>query len=83
MNPEIEAEALNTTQILIRTIYGPKESSEDTSETLSGLAKEICDECLELMKEPEKSQAIPASKVMASLIGTTGKQYNMKSVYIY
>ena len=83
MNPEIEAEALKTTQVLIRTIYGSKETSEDTSETLSGLAKEICDECLELMKEPEKSQAIPASKVMASLIGTTGKYDSVRLVYMY
>ena len=37
------------------------------------LVDEITQECLELMKEPEKTQAIPAAKVMGTLIGTTSK----------
>lgn len=37
------------------------------------LIDEIIQECLDLMEEPEKTQAIPATKVMGALIGTTSK----------
>ncbi|KAI5124282.1 hypothetical protein M0805_005129 [Coniferiporia weirii] len=71
VNSEVEGEALKATQVLIQTIYNSKENREETSEKLEGLVIEICDECLDLMSEPEKSQAIPASKVIAALVGTT------------
>ncbi|KAL5531709.1 hypothetical protein ACEPAG_4586 [Sanghuangporus baumii] len=72
VNPETEGEALKATQILIQTIYsGPDE--ETAAGELQGLITEISTECLELMNEPEKSQAVPASKVMASLIGISPK----------
>ncbi|KAH8111038.1 ARM repeat-containing protein [Phellopilus nigrolimitatus] len=69
VNTEIEGAALKSTQVLIQTIYGTE--TKESSDKLEGLVKEICEECLELMGEPEKSQAVPASKVIAALVGTT------------
>ena len=70
MNPEIEGETLKAIQEVVRTVYGQNDKAEEVSEP-RGIVTEISDECLELMNEPEKSQAIPACKVVASLIGTT------------
>ncbi|THH09922.1 hypothetical protein EW145_g1685 [Phellinidium pouzarii] len=71
VNSEIEKEALKATQILIQTIYGASTDAQGVPEQLEGLVMDICDECLELIGEPEKNQAVPASKVIAALIGTT------------
>ncbi|KIJ55124.1 hypothetical protein M422DRAFT_23773 [Sphaerobolus stellatus SS14] len=62
--------ALQTTQTLIQVIYpiGETDSSKDAPE---GLGKQIVEECLEFLKEPEKSKAKPAIKVMAALVHTT------------
>ena len=60
--------ALNTTQVLIRTIY-PHTNQE--SEEIEGLAKDACSECIRILKEPEKSQAKPASKVLCAFMATT------------
>ena len=70
MNPELEVQSLKTVQVLIRTLYKGLDESEGGE--IQGLVEEICKECMDLMGEPEKSQAIPASKVAAAMIGTTG-----------
>ncbi|KAL5536863.1 hypothetical protein ACEPAF_686 [Sanghuangporus sanghuang] len=72
VNPETEGEALKATQALIQTIYSDSDEEASAGEP-QGIITEISKECLELMNEPEKSQAVPASKVMASFIGTTPK----------
>ena len=41
------------------------------SEEIEGLAREACDECLRILKEPEKSQAKPATKVLCAFMSTT------------
>lgn len=38
---------------------------------IDGIGKHIVEESLEYIKEPEKSKAKPAVKVMSALIGTT------------
>lgn len=66
-DPETEGEALKTTQVLIKTIY-----ADDVSDTdLGGLAKDACAECIQILKEPEKSQAKPAIKVLCAFMSTT------------
>ena len=65
MNNEIEQEALKVTRILVATV------GDEGSAVEKNLVGEITQECSELMSEPEKTQAIPATKVMGSLIGTT------------
>ncbi|TRM60732.1 RNAPII transcription regulator C-terminal-domain-containing protein [Schizophyllum amplum] len=63
-----EAEALKTTQELVKTIY--EESSADDSD-VQGLAREACEECIGILKEPEKSQAKYAIKVLCAFMSTT------------
>ena len=62
-----EQQALNTLQILIKTIYGSGETNPEDQ----GLAREACEECIQILREPEKSQAKPATKVLCSFITTT------------
>ncbi|CCM00251.1 uncharacterized protein FIBRA_02280 [Fibroporia radiculosa] len=67
-----EEAALHTTQVLIRTIYSADDSeSPSDKEEVHGLAKEACDECIEVLREPEKSQAKPAIKVLCAFMSTT------------
>lgn len=60
-----EGEALKTTQALVQLIY------KDVQEDIEGFAKEICQECIEILREPEKSQARGAIKILCALISTT------------
>ena len=62
------AEALKTTQELVKTIY--EESSADDSD-IQGLARDACEECIGILKEPEKSQAKYAIKVLCAFMSTT------------
>jgi DNA repair/transcription protein MET18/MMS19 len=64
---ETEVEALKSTQVLIKTIY----ADEVTDTDLDGLAKDACEECIQILKEPEKSQAKPAIKVLCAFMSTT------------
>ncbi|KAF8489304.1 ARM repeat-containing protein [Gautieria morchelliformis] len=62
--------ALETTQTLIQVIYASL-GDTSSSEAPEGLGKHIVEECLEVLKEPEKSKAKPAIKVLAALVKTT------------
>ncbi|KAG8887558.1 hypothetical protein FRB98_009464 [Tulasnella sp. 332] len=77
IDAETENKALETTQALIRTIY---DSSLDSSEDL---IKDVCKECLNILKEPEKNQAQHAVKILSALVMTTGetavRQFALKS----
>ena len=66
-DPETEEEALKTTQTVIKTIY----ADEVADAEIEGLAKDACEECIQILKEPEKSQAKPAIKVLCALMSTT------------
>ncbi|KAF8623217.1 hypothetical protein AX15_006454 [Amanita polypyramis BW_CC] len=66
-----EQEALKTVQELIKTIYLPEESSLENDEDIQGLAREACSECIQILEEPEKSQAKPAIKIICAFITTT------------
>lgn len=58
-------------QSLIKVIYSPEGSSLDSDVDIGGLARDACDECIQILKEPEKSQAKPAIKVLCAFIATT------------
>ncbi|TFK91443.1 ARM repeat-containing protein [Polyporus arcularius HHB13444] len=66
-----EEKALKTTQVLIQTIYSaaPAEQADDAE--IEGLAKEACEECIQILREPEKSQAKHAIKVLCAFMSTT------------
>ncbi|THH00606.1 hypothetical protein EW026_g1943 [Hermanssonia centrifuga] len=67
---ETENLALKATQVLIQTIYSATDVvSKD--EEIEGLAKDACEECIRILKEPEKSQAKPAIKVLSAFVSTT------------
>ena len=70
-DPVTEGEALKTTQELVKVIYADDTRSTVSDEDIEGLAKEICEECIQILKEPEKSQAQPAIKVLCAFMSTT------------
>lgn len=61
---------METTQTLIQEIYASV-GDANTGDAPEGLGKHIVEECLEVLKEPEKSKAKPAIKVLAALVKTT------------
>ncbi|TFK51878.1 ARM repeat-containing protein [Heliocybe sulcata] len=63
---ETEDEALRTTQALVKVIYADRDSGDGP-----GLVKDVCHECLDLLKEPEKSQAKPAIRTLSAFLSTT------------
>ena len=76
---ETEGNAFETTQVLINTIYNASAEDLRESEEIEGLAKEICEECLDVLREPEKSQAKPAVKVIGTLAGSARTHSNIIS----
>ncbi|GBE89610.1 MMS19 nucleotide excision repair [Sparassis crispa] len=68
---ETEQAALKTTQILVQTIYAADDTEDKSGEDIEGLAKEACEECIQILREPEKSQAQPAIKVICAFMSTT------------
>jgi DNA repair/transcription protein MET18/MMS19 len=67
-----EIEALKTVQVLIQTIYSGQRT-DNNQDDIQGLAKDACEECLEILREPEKSMAKPAMKVLCAFMSTTGE----------
>ncbi|KAH6916048.1 RNAPII transcription regulator C-terminal-domain-containing protein [Coprinopsis sp. MPI-PUGE-AT-0042] len=65
-----EQQALIALQVLITTIYGSDDASL-VDQDMQGLAREACEECIQILREPEKSQAKPATKILCSFVTTT------------
>ncbi|KAK0188708.1 ARM repeat-containing protein [Armillaria mellea] len=64
--------ALTCTQSLVKTIYSADSRTEGDAETdIEGLAQDACEECIKILREPEKSQARPAIKVLCAFMSTT------------
>lgn len=59
------------TQTLVKTIYTDEEAAVEFNEDIQGLARNVCEECLQILKEPEKSQAKPATKILGAFMLTT------------
>ncbi|TFK74969.1 ARM repeat-containing protein [Pluteus cervinus] len=68
VDAETQGEALKAFKVLIDTLY-----SEETVDIidLTGLAKDACEECIQILKEPEKTQAKHAIKVLCTFVATT------------
>ncbi|KAJ7923545.1 ARM repeat-containing protein [Mycena leptocephala] len=62
-----EEAALATMQALVVTIHADDAQDED----VQGLARDACEECIGVLREPEKSQAKPAIKVLCAFMTTT------------
>ncbi|KAF8074920.1 Dos2-interacting transcription regulator of RNA-Pol-II-domain-containing protein [Lyophyllum atratum] len=70
-DPLTEAEALKTTQALVETIYTHEEDGIESDDDIQGLARDVCEECIHILREPEKNQARPAIKVLCAFMATT------------
>lgn len=68
-----EQEALKTVQVLVQTIYAVQEGHETEEADIQGLGREVCEECIEILREPEKSQAKHAIKIICAFMSTTRK----------
>src|ERR1700761_5601092 len=66
-DPLTEEAALKSVQVLVKTIY-MENTLDETSENIEGLAKDACEECIKILKEPEKSQAKPAMKILSVFV---------------
>jgi DNA repair/transcription protein MET18/MMS19 len=55
-------------QALVVTIHAEDDAQD---EDLQGLARDACEECIGILREPEKSQAKPAIKVLCAFMSTT------------
>ncbi|KAJ6481205.1 ARM repeat-containing protein [Mycena vitilis] len=62
-----EEAALVAVQALVVTIHADDAQDED----VQGLARDACEECIGILREPEKSQAKPAIKVLCAFMTTT------------
>ncbi|KAJ7717113.1 ARM repeat-containing protein [Mycena maculata] len=62
-----EEAALVTTQALVMTIHAGDAQDGD----VQGFARDACEECIGILREPEKSQAKPAIKVLCAFMSTT------------
>ena len=71
MDVQAEEQALIAIQALVKTIYAEEEASVESDEDIQGLARDVCEECINILNEPEKSQAKPATKVLCAFISTT------------
>ncbi|KAG6869217.1 hypothetical protein C0993_009080 [Termitomyces sp. T159_Od127] len=70
-DPLTEEEALKTTQALVATIYQHEEDAIESDDDVQGLARDVCEECINILREPEKNQAKPAIKVLCAFMSTT------------
>ncbi|KAF8817465.1 ARM repeat-containing protein [Phlegmacium glaucopus] len=71
VDTQTEEGALAVIQVLIKTIYAEEEAAVESDEDIQGLARDASEECINILKEPEKSQAKPATKVLCAFISTT------------
>jgi DNA repair/transcription protein MET18/MMS19 len=55
----------------VKTIYAEEDASNTPSEEIQGLAKDASEECIQILKEPEKSQARAATKILCTFMTTT------------
>ena len=67
-NIVIGEEALQAFQAVVKTIHT---ANSVVHQEPQGFAYEVCEECIHVLQEPEKSQAKPAMKVICALLETT------------
>lgn len=70
-------------QILVKTIYADEEAAVESNDDIQGLARDACGECIQILKEPEKSQAKPAIKILCTFVTTTRASSSVLSPFIF
>ncbi|KAG1876711.1 ARM repeat-containing protein [Suillus subalutaceus] len=71
-DPDTEHSALNTLQVLVRTMYADESQDAVSEDSITGLARDMCSECMQALKEPEKAQARAAMKVICAFARANG-----------
>jgi hypothetical protein len=73
--------ALRALKALLQTVYAEAESQEDISQDkASRLAQKLCDTCLLELKEADKSNATPATKILSAAVSASGRYSVSQSV---
>src|SRR5882757_1604108 len=72
-DPTTEQSALDTLQVLVRTIHADTSRDTVSADSIASLARDICSECMQTLKEPEKAQARAAMKVICVFAGADGE----------
>lgn len=57
----------------MKTIYEEINTTSSSTDDIKGLAREASEECIQILKEPEKTQARPATKILCAFMSTTRK----------
>jgi DNA repair/transcription protein MET18/MMS19 len=71
---DVEEMALHALKALLQTVYAEAESQEDISQDkASKLAQKLCDTCLLELKEADKSNATPATKILSAAVSASGQ----------
>lgn len=70
VDAETEDSALSATQVMVKVIY---EGQDVQIDDVKGFARTTTQECLDILKQPEKSQARHAIKTVGVLLSTTRK----------
>ncbi|KAF8328366.1 ARM repeat-containing protein [Cantharellus anzutake] len=78
-DPETEACSMRAVQSLVRTLYPPR--AGDSSDQLDGLIEDMVNECKTIVREPEKSQAKHAVKLLGALLCTQVPRYAIEEVF--
>lgn len=73
----IEAAALSALESLIRTLY------PTSTDAPSGLAQDIIKECLEILNEPDKTQAVAATKILAAIFRASRELADTSRLVLY
>jgi DNA repair/transcription protein MET18/MMS19 len=71
-DPDTENSALNTLQVLVKTMHADKSQDAVSEDSITSLARDMCSECIQTLKEPEKAQARAAMKAICAFARTNG-----------
>ncbi|KAG8771304.1 hypothetical protein FRC12_003699 [Ceratobasidium sp. 428] len=73
LDTDTATKAVNALTTLLLVLYQDNTQTQPTVDTIDGLADEVITECLRILKEPEKSQAQHAIKIVNACLATTRK----------
>ncbi|KAJ8590123.1 ARM repeat-containing protein [Rhizopogon salebrosus TDB-379] len=71
-DPITEQSALDALQVLVKTIHADTSRDTESEDSIASLARDICNECMQTLKEPEKAQARAAMKVICAFAVADG-----------
>ncbi|KAG9103692.1 hypothetical protein FRC06_008809 [Ceratobasidium sp. 370] len=71
LDADTATKAVDALTTLLLVLYQDKTKSPQPSDAIDGLAEEVITECLRILREPEKSQAQHAIKIVNACLATT------------